>query len=158
MPWNVPIIRAKQTQSSPGMSHRISPRNLQSVQRASCRKNHTQSCPCPCSFPVPAPIPYSIPTPHQSLQSHTQSTQISKGEATASASASSGLKWEPTPLPLSPPSTPPCQRAIFLRISRERPRPDKPQQLVEHHTPLVVEPFRATFPPLFPVSVRFKFC
>lgn len=57
LPWNVPIIRAKQTQSSPGMSHRISPRNLQSVQRASCRKNHTQSCPFPCSFPCPCSNP-----------------------------------------------------------------------------------------------------
>lgn len=43
--WNVPIIRAKQTQSSPGICLNflllLPLRNLQSVQRASCHKHHT---------------------------------------------------------------------------------------------------------------------
>lgn len=74
LPWNVPIIRAKQTQSSPGMSHRISPRNLQSVQRASCRKNHTQSCPCSNPLlhsysPSKPAKPYTV-NPNQQRRSH----------------------------------------------------------------------------------------
>lgn len=69
--WNVPIIRAKQTQSSQGICLNfpfllhlflfLHLRNLQSVQRASCHKHHTPTQ--SLTHPAPAPLSHAMVMP-----------------------------------------------------------------------------------------------
>lgn len=69
--WNVPIIRAKQTQSSQGICLNfpfllhlflfLHLRNLQSVQRASCHKHHTPTQ--SLTHPAPAPLSHTMVMP-----------------------------------------------------------------------------------------------
>lgn len=101
--WNVPIIRAKQTQSSPGICLNfpflLPSRNLQSVQRASCHKHHTPTQ----SLTHPAPFPPSG-NAGKAIRSHPKSEARKPLQVLGEAGDLKRI---------------PCQTAIFLRISTE---------------------------------------